>query len=160
MVSLPTARRIPSSDQRRACCESATMIRNNEPLWRALASPERVKHENFFIAKNPDSESTQRSFRRSPRLAMKARAHLAFSAQITKSAAAQAFPAILIIGNGDDACTSCIVLRTLSRRTPCARSLRRVNTSLSGTLFFSQRWCIRKGVHFDSRMHAATKPSH
>jgi len=31
----------------------------------------------------------------------------------------------------------------------------RVNTSLSGTLFFSMRWCIRDAVHFDSRMHAA-----
>jgi len=36
---------------------------------------------------------------------------------------------------------------------------RHVNTSLSGTLFFSTRWCIRNEVHFDSRMHAATKPS-
>ena len=130
------------------------------PPWRALASPERVKHENFFIAKKPDSESTQRSFRARARLAMKARTHFAFSAQIAKSAAAQAFPAILTIGNADDTCTSCIVRRTLSQRTPCKRSLRRVNTSLSGTLFFSTRWCIREGVHFDSRMHAATKPSH
>ena len=35
-----------------------------------------------------------------------------------------------------------------------------VNTSLSGTVFFSTCWCIRDAVHFDSRMHAATKPSH
>jgi hypothetical protein len=35
-----------------------------------------------------------------------------------------------------------------------------VNTSLSGKLFFSVRWCIRDVVHLDSRMHAAIKPSH
>ena len=35
----------------------------------------------------------------------------------------------------------------------------RVNTSLSRTLFFLVRWCIREGVHLDSRMHAATKPN-
>ena len=43
------------------------------------------------------------------------------------------------------------VLRMLSRW--------HVNTSLSGRLFFSTRWCIRNEVHFDCRMHAATKPS-
>ena len=35
-----------------------------------------------------------------------------------------------------------------------------VNTSLSGKLFFSLRWCIRDVVHLDSRVHAAIKPSH
>jgi len=35
-----------------------------------------------------------------------------------------------------------------------------VNTSLSGTLFFWMRWCIRDVVHLDSRVHAAIKPSH
>ena len=35
-----------------------------------------------------------------------------------------------------------------------------VNTSLSRTLFFWMCWCIRDAVHFDSRVHAAIKPSH
>src|SRR6202035_1221713 len=48
----------------------------------------------------------------------------------------------------------------LSINTPRALLLRRVNTSLSGTLFFSMCWCIRDVVHFDSRVHAAIKPSH
>jgi hypothetical protein len=39
----------------------------------------------------------------------------------------------------------------------CARSRCCVNTSLSGTLFFSERWCIRDVVHLDSRMHEQTK---
>jgi hypothetical protein len=36
-----------------------------------------------------------------------------------------------------------------------ALSRRRVNTSLSGTLFFWMRWCIRDEVHLDSRVHTA-----
>jgi hypothetical protein len=36
----------------------------------------------------------------------------------------------------------------------------RVNTSLSRTLFFLVRWCIRVEVHLDSRVHIATKPTH
>jgi hypothetical protein len=31
---------------------------------------------------------------------------------------------------------------------------------LKPTLFFSMCWCIRDVVHFDSRVHAAIKPSH
>ena len=41
-----------------------------------------------------------------------------------------------------------------------AFSRRCVNTSLSGTVFFPMCWCIRDVVHFDSRVHAAIKPSH
>jgi hypothetical protein len=41
-----------------------------------------------------------------------------------------------------------------------AHASRGVNTSLSGKLFFSLCWCIRDAVHFDSRVHAAIKPSH
>jgi len=41
----------------------------------------------------------------------------------------------------------------------CARQLL-INTSLSETLFFWMRWCIRDVVHLDSRVHAAIKPSH
>ena len=41
-----------------------------------------------------------------------------------------------------------------------AHAARRVNTSLSGKLFFLARWCIRDVVHLDSRVHAAIKPSH
>ena len=37
----------------------------------------------------------------------------------------------------------------------CVRCHRCVNTSLSGTLFFSVCWCIREVVHIDSRVHAA-----
>jgi hypothetical protein len=39
----------------------------------------------------------------------------------------------------------------------CARSHCCVNTSLSRTLFFLVRWCIRDVVHLDSRVHEQTK---
>jgi hypothetical protein len=38
----------------------------------------------------------------------------------------------------------------------CAHAPPPVNTSLSGTLFFSVCWCIRDVVHLDSRVHAAS----
>ena len=50
-----------------------------------------------------------------------------------------------------------VVSPTGARR---ALAHRCVNTSLSGTLFFSMCWCIRDVVHLDSRVHAAIKPSH
>jgi hypothetical protein len=45
----------------------------------------------------------------------------------------------------------------LSLATLRARPHRCVNTSLSGTLFFSMCWCIRDEVHLDSRVHAANE---
>jgi hypothetical protein len=47
-----------------------------------------------------------------------------------------------------------VVLESRARLAP---EHRRVNTSLSGTLFFSMCWCIRDAVHFDSRVHAANQ---
>src|SRR5258708_30806709 len=52
----------------------------------------------------------------------------------------------------------CIVVLSMNARSKS--SLGHVNTSLSRTLFFSMCWCIRDAVHFDSRVHAAIKPSH
>jgi hypothetical protein len=50
---------------------------------------------------------------------------------------------------------SCALLARLRVEARCARSPLLVNTSLSGTLFFSVCWCIRDVVHLDSRVHAA-----
>ncbi len=44
-----------------------------------------------------------------------------------------------------------------SRNDRCLFASSRVNTSLSGKLFFSLCWCIRDDVHLDSRMHAAIR---
>jgi hypothetical protein len=48
----------------------------------------------------------------------------------------------------------------LSVNGPRVFAHRCVNPSLSWTLFFFVRWCIRDVVHLDSRVHAAIKPSH
>jgi hypothetical protein len=51
------------------CCESPTAIRKKATVRPAARSDIGVKHENFFIAKFPDSESAQRAFRPRRRLA-------------------------------------------------------------------------------------------
>jgi hypothetical protein len=43
--------------------ESAAAIRAKNGIWRATMRREAGEHENFFIAKNRDSESTQQAFR-------------------------------------------------------------------------------------------------
>jgi hypothetical protein len=55
------------------------------------------KHENFFIAKNRDSESVQRAFGCHGWVATASNAHRLFSARIMKMPAAQSLPAILTI---------------------------------------------------------------
>jgi hypothetical protein len=58
-------------------------------------------HENFFIAKNRDSESAQRAFGRHRRGAMTSFTQRSLTASITKTSAAQAFHATsTIIGIG------------------------------------------------------------
>jgi hypothetical protein len=44
--------------------ESASAIRSKNRFWRAPMRREGGGHENFFIAKNRDSESAQRAFNR------------------------------------------------------------------------------------------------
>jgi hypothetical protein len=57
-------------------------------------------HENFFIAKNRDSESTQRVFNRHRRVPARPIARRSLHAQITETSAARAFLAILTIEGG------------------------------------------------------------
>ena len=56
---------------------------------------EAVDHENFFIAKNRDSESAQRAFSRPRSVAMTSIARRSFNESMTKMPAAQAILAIL-----------------------------------------------------------------
>jgi hypothetical protein len=100
----------------------------------------------------------RQGFRASKRLAIVADLHRTRRMKIQETAAAQGFPAILTnAGLGRSGVsriaisTHCIVIAGDLR----ARSHRCVNTSLSGTLFFSMCWCIRDDVHLDSRVHAA-----
>ncbi len=53
----------------------------------------------------------------------------------------------------------CFALHKRRRVVDRSAAVTCVNSSLSRTLFFSICWCIRNDVHFDSRMHAATKPT-
>jgi hypothetical protein len=63
------AARIDVRDERRCGAraeksqrESAAAIRPKNRFWRATMRREAGRHENFFIAKNCDSESAQRAF--------------------------------------------------------------------------------------------------
>jgi hypothetical protein len=62
-----------------------------------------VKHENFFIAKNRDSESARARFYALKRLTITVAAHRARRATIEEMAAAQGFPVILT--NADVGCS-------------------------------------------------------
>jgi hypothetical protein len=57
------------STQNRAS-ESAATIRAKNRFWRAPMRRDAAEGKNFFIAKNCDSESTQRAFGRLGRVAM------------------------------------------------------------------------------------------
>jgi hypothetical protein len=52
-----------------AASESAAAILAKIRFWRATMGREAGSHENFFIAKNRDSESAQRAFRGRRRVA-------------------------------------------------------------------------------------------
>ena len=140
-----------------------SMIRIKTARWRGAMSDSGVNHENIFLAKSKDSESTTRAPRRLQRLDSASRAHRSINMQTTKSTVAQPLSAILTFANAGGtrvfafACARLVAasFEALRARSPC-----RINTSLSWTLFFSTCWCIRNGVHLDSRMHAAIKPSH
>ena len=79
---------------------------------------------------------------------------------MNENIAAQAFPSILTFTDAGRALVFCFTSHTPSPVVHRSAAVTCVNASLSWTLFFSTRWCIRNDVHFDSRMHAAIKPSH
>jgi hypothetical protein len=58
---------------------------------------EAVDHENFFVAKNRDSESTQRAFSRPRSVAMTSTPRRPFNESMTKMPAAQGLLAILTV---------------------------------------------------------------
>jgi hypothetical protein len=74
--------------------ESAVAIRSKNRFWRAAMRREGGGHENFFIAKSRDSESMQRAFARHRSVAMTSTRRRLHDARVSKSPAAQAFPAI------------------------------------------------------------------
>jgi hypothetical protein len=96
-------------------CESGATIRAKNWFWRAAMRREAGQHENFFIAKNRDSESAQRAFSRYRRLAMTSAARRSRNARITKTPAAQAFHVMLTIAGVGFSRTIVIVVRMVCR---------------------------------------------
>jgi hypothetical protein len=130
--------------------ESGAAIRAKSRFWRAAMRREAVDHENFFIAKNRDSESAQRAFSRPRSVATTSAVRRSFNESMTKMPAAQSLLAILTVGVvGFHAhlasLRECIMVLSMNARSKSA--LGHVNTSLSRTLFFSMCWCIRDAVH-------------
>jgi hypothetical protein len=64
--------------------ESAAAIRAKNPLWRAQMRRDAGDRENFFIAKNGDSESTTRAFGRHRRVAKAATMSASRDAELQK----------------------------------------------------------------------------
>src|ERR1700687_63694 len=83
--------------RRKRSCESAAAIRAKNRIWRVALRHEAGGHENFFIAKSRDSESTQRAFSGHRRLAMTSISRRSLSASIAETPAAQVFSAISTI---------------------------------------------------------------
>jgi hypothetical protein len=100
-----------------------------------------VKHENFFVAKNRDSESARAVFRLGPRLASCICAHQSLDARVTKMAVAQALPALLTNDDVDPCGVFRIVLRR--RRDVYDRRARRAAGSCR------QHFLKRDAVFFD-----------
>ena len=92
-------------------CESGAAIRAKSRFWRAAMRHEAVDHENFFIAKNRDSESAQRAFSRPRSVAMTSTARLSFNESMTEVPAAQALLAILTVGGAGFSRSSRIAAR-------------------------------------------------
>jgi hypothetical protein len=77
--------------------ESAVAIRAKNWFWRAAMRREAQQHENFFIAKNRDSESAQRAFDCCRSVAMTSIARRSLNMRMTKTPAEWVLLAILTI---------------------------------------------------------------
>jgi len=94
------------------------------PRWRARTRREAVKHENFFIAKICDSESTKRLSGRCRHFATTSLADRSITARIEEMPAVQPLPAILTFADIDSTCVFRFASRTrrhvVDRRARCA----------------------------------------
>jgi hypothetical protein len=77
--------------------ESVTAIRVKNRIWRVPRRREAGKLENFFIAKNSDSESDRRAFRRLRSVSPLQAATSSSNARTSKTCVAQVFLAISMI---------------------------------------------------------------
>ena len=74
-----------------ACHESATAIRAKSRIWRVPMRRDAGELENFFIAKNRDSESARRVFSRHRPVALKRAVSLSLNVRMSKTLVAQVF---------------------------------------------------------------------
>jgi hypothetical protein len=127
-------------------CESVAAIRVKNRFWRVPMRREAGEHENFFIAKNRDSESAQRAFDRYPRAATASRAGHPSDAMIAKTPMAQVFPSILTIAGAAFSHTirivarmrCCVVDQRSSRAlTPARQHFLKQDTVFSNVLVYS-----------------------
>ncbi|HEY0233838.1 MAG TPA: hypothetical protein VGC86_02110 [Afipia sp.] len=130
---------------------------------RAAIHAKREIPENNFIAKIRDSESAKSILRGLKRFMRVVGACASFDAAMQDTSTAQWF--FEISRQCADGFRAHVARRgtratLLLRSARAARRALCVNTSLSGKLFFSTCWCNPNAVHFDSRVHAAIKPSH
>src|SRR5207247_9489224 len=122
-----------------------------------------VDRENFFIAKSRDSESTQRTFSRPRSLATTSTVRRSFNEGMTKIPAAQDLFAIWTVVGVGFSLASCMAARIhIDGVDECARQVRawtRQHFLKQDAVFFNV--LVYSGCSaFDSRVHAATKPSH
>src|SRR5258706_3193490 len=124
---------------------------------------EAVDHENFFIAKSRDSESAQRVFSRPRSVAMISAARRSFNESVTEMVAAQSLRAILAVGNVGFSRSSRIAARMhYDVADECAQQVCAwacQHFLKQDAVFFNV--LVYSGCSaFDSRVHAAIKPSH
>jgi hypothetical protein len=145
------------------CCRIGGGDSRERPV---LASTKRRKageHEKFFSCQKQRLRVHATCFRPTSTSRMTSAARRSSNVRVAKTPAAQSLLANLqsplsrFSGALASLRASIVVPPISLRRTSAPR---RVNTSLSGTLFFIMCWCIRDVVHLDSRVHAAIKPSH
>src|SRR4051794_19577380 len=102
---------------------------------------EGAARENFFIAKIRDSESARHAFVFGGRVATKRSRRCARAAPISRASAAQAFPAILTIGDVEFSGTICIAsnksLRIAIERAARAPTSGRQHFLKRDTVFFN-----------------------
>jgi hypothetical protein len=135
-------------------------IRTKIGAWRLTMSRKRVFCKKFFCCQNHDSESLRLASKRLSDASwggsQRNRSYSEYREMLQYKCFLHSCKETV-----DRACASIRarfgVASMVAHR---ARTARGVNTSLSGKLFFLSRWCIRDGVHLDSRVHAAIRPSH
>jgi hypothetical protein len=144
-------------------CESAAAIRAKSRFWRATMQRKAVHHENFFIAKNHDSESAPRAFSRPRSVAMTSTARRSFDESMTKMPAAQSLPTTLTVcGIGFSRPSRVAARMHMGVVDECAQQVcagARQHFLKQDAVFFNV--LVYSGCSaFDSRVHAAIKPSH